>query len=334
MRRARQQLADVPIELPANPTRFTDQLRTFIRARNLSYSTEKTYVHWVLRFIRFHHKRHPKDMADKEVDEFLSHLAVSLHCSPATQKVALNALIFLYREFLKLPLSGLGFSRARKPSRIPTVFSHQEAMDIIGRLSGTHQLVVQLIYGTGMRINEVLRLRIKDVDFSMQQIIVRAGKGDKDRVTLLPDRLISPLKQQIDVALAVHRQDLSQGFGDVYMPNALAKKYNAKAPEWQYVFAAAQMSVDPRSENQIRRRHHILDRGVQKAVAHAMQQAKVYKKGNTHTFRHSFATRLLEVGYDIRTIQKLLGHADVKTTEIYTHVVKRGGFGVRSPLDL
>lgn len=333
MRQTQGQITDIPVRLPAQPVRFMDQFRAFIRARNLAYSTEKTYVHWVLRFIRFHHMRHPKEMGADQVNQFLSHLAVNLHCSPATQKVALNALVFLYREFLDQPLGELVFNRSHKVTRVPTVFSHQEAQAIINELNGLNQLAVQLIYGTGMRINEVLRLRIKDIDFAMRQIVVRAGKGAKDRVTLLPDSLITPLHHQIDVALALHQQDVAQGLGEVYMPYALARKYNSRAPEWQYVFAATQLSIDPRSVNKTQRRHHILDRGVQKSVAQAMRQAGVYKKGNTHTFRHSFATRLLEAGYDIRTIQKLLGHADVKTTEIYTHVVKRGGFGVRSPLD-
>ena len=331
---------DVPPSLPAAPSRFIDRLRMFIRSRNMAYATEKTYVHWVLSYIRFHGRKHPQRLSASHVDAFLSHLAVHKHCSPATQKTALNALVFLYREFLGLPLEGLNFTHSRKPQRVPVVFSHEEAQALIRHLEGVNQLVARLMYGAGLRINEALRLRVKDVDFAMQQITVRAGKGNKDRTTLLPDSLIEPLRLQIDVALARHRQDLADGYGEVYMPFALARKYpgQAKGPGWQYVFPAAQLSDDPRSRDDagqaVRRRHHVLDRSVQRAIAVAMREAGIHKHGSSHTLRHSFATRLLENGYDIRTIQKLLGHADVKTTEIYTHVVKKGGFGVRSPVDM
>ncbi|BAP13648.1 integron integrase [Alcanivorax sp. NBRC 101098] len=331
---------DVPPALPATPTRLMDRFRAFIRSRNMAYRTEKTYVHWVLRYIRFHGRLHPEQLKARDVDAFLTHLAVHKHCSPATQKTALNALVFLYREFLGQPLDALNFSYSRKPQRVPVVFSHAEAQALIGHLAGTNQLVARLIYGSGLRINEALRLRVKDVDFAMQQITVRGGKGNKDRTTLLPDSLITPLKLQIDTALATHRQDMADGLGEVYMPFALARKYpgQARSPAWQYVFPAAQLSVDPRATHDdgspVRRRHHVLDRTVQRAIMLAMRKAQIHKHGNSHTLRHSFATRLLENGYDIRTIQKLLGHADVKTTEIYTHVVKKGGFGVRSPVDM
>lgn len=330
---------DVAPSLPAEPVRFLDRLRAFMRTRNLAYATEKTYIHWVLRYIRFNGRQHPETLSARHVDAFLSHLALQRHCSPSTQKTALNALVFLYREFLQHPLDDLNFSYSHKAPRVPVVFSHEEATAIISNLSGTNKLVAQLIYGAGLRINEALRLRIKDVDFSMHQITVRAGKGNKDRVTLLPETLIQPLRLQIDTVLALHQQDIADGYGEAYMPFALAKKYpaQARAPAWQYVFAAAQLSDDPRNVDQtgnpVRRRHHVLDRTVQRAIAHAMRQAGIYKHGNSHTLRHSFATRLLESGYDIRTIQKLLGHADLKTTEVYTHVVKRGGFGVKSPVD-
>ncbi|MDX1803066.1 MAG: integron integrase [Alcanivorax sp.] len=331
---------DVPPSLPASPTRFIDRLRAFIRSRNLAYCTEKTYVQWVLRYIRFHGRRHPESLCANHVNAFLSYLAVQRNCSQATQKTALNALVFLYREFLGMPLEGLTFMPASKARRVPVVFSHDEAKAVIGHLSGNAQLVARLIYGSGLRISEVLRLRVKDIDFAMQQITVRSGKGGKDRTTLLPDTLCEPLKQQIALALALHQQDLANGNGEVYMPFALARKYAGQAcsPAWQYVFPASQLSDDPRSHDHrgkpVRRRHHILDRGVQRAIASAMREARIHKHGNSHTLRHSFATRLLENGYDIRTIQKLLGHADVKTTEIYTHVVKKGGFGVRSPVDM
>lgn len=327
---------DVPQAIPQKPVRLIDQLRALIRARNMAYRTEKTYVHWCLRFIRFHDRRHPKEMGAEEVDAFLSHLALT-HCSIGTQKTALNALVFLYRELLGMPLDNLQFVRARQHRRVPVVFSHEEAKAVIAALKGRNQLIVRLIYGTGMRINEVLRLRVKDIDFSMQQIVVRGGKGDKDRVTLLPDSLLTPLKLQIDSALALHRQDLTEGYGEVYMPFALARKYPSQAslPAWQYVFPSTKLSQDPRTpETPVLRRHHAQDRPIQRAIANAVARAGIHKKANSHTFRHSFATRLLENGYDIRTIQTLLGHSDVSTTEIYTHVVKKGGFGVRSPIDI
>lgn len=330
---------DVPPDVPANPTRFVDRLRAFIRSRNLAYRTEKTYLHWVLRYIRFHGKRHPESLGTEAVAAFLSHLAVQRRCSPSTQKTALNALVFLYREFLDQPLDDLNFTSARKAPRVPVVFSHQEATALIERLTGVHRLVARLLYGSGLRINEALRLRVKDVDFNMQQILVRSGKGGKDRVTLLPDVLFEPLRLQIDTALALHKRDLAQGHGEVYLPFALDRKHvgRGREPGWQYVFPARQLAVDPRSGDgsggPVLRRHHLLDRTVQRAITKAVREAGIRKQGNSHTLRHSFATRLLEAGYDIRTIQKLLGHADVRTTEIYTHVVKKGGFGVRSPVD-
>lgn len=330
---------DIPHALPAQPSRFMDRFREFIRSRNMAYSTEKTYVHWVLRYIRFHGRVHPETLSARDVDSFLSYLAVRRHCSASTQKVALNALVFLYDKFLGRPLGELNFSYSRRPVRVPVVFSHKEAQDLIAQLNGANKLVAQLIYGTGLRINEALRLRVKDIDFAMHQITVRSGKGDKDRMTLLPNSLVTPLQCQINLALALHQQDIAAGWGEVYLPFALARKYPkaGRSPAWQYVFAAAGLSRDPRTigsaASPILRRHHLLDRSVQRAIAVAMREVGIHKHGNSHTLRHSFATRLLEAGYDLRTIQQLLGHADVKTTEIYTHVVKRGGLGVRSPLD-
>lgn len=324
---------DIPPSLPARPVKLMDQLRAFIRAKNLSYSTEKTYVLWIKRYIYYHDKKHPKDLGAKHVSEFLNDLAVARHCSVSTQRTALNALIFLYNQFYRRDLKSVDFIRAKNKVRIPVVFSHEEALAIIDRLEGDAQLVALLIYGTGMRINEVLRLRVKDIDFSMQEIFIRNGKGSKDRVTLLPDSLIARLESQINCALAMHQRDLESGYGEVYLPNALSRKYPnaAKDPAWQYLFPARLMSLDPRS--QLKRRHHVLDRTIQKHIRKAIVAVGVRKQANSHTFRHSFATRLLERGYDIRTIQKLLGHSDVKTTEIYTHVVKKGGFGVNSPID-
>jgi len=324
---------DIPTPIPAQPTRFLDKVRAFIRLRGMAYKTEKTYLFWIKRFIRFHGLQHPEVLGSKEVEAFLSHLVLQVNVSASTQRVALNALVFLYREFLGQPLDDLNFEHSRKPVKLPTVFSAEEARSVIRNLSGDYKLVAMLLYGSGLRINEALRLRVKDVDFDMQQLIVRSGKGAKDRITLLPDRLVEPLKQQIDSALHQHQADLLKGSGSVYLPAGLARKYpNAsQEPGWQYIFPALELSRDPRSG--IRRRHHLLDRTVQKHFRRAIQAAGIRKLAGSHTFRHSFATRLLEAGYDLRTIQKLLGHSDLRTTEIYTHVVRKGGFGVRSPVD-
>ncbi|NWO04642.1 MAG: integron integrase [Alteromonadaceae bacterium] len=326
-------ILDVPPKLPDNPTRFMDQLRALIRSRNLAYKTEQTYCLWIKRFIRFHGLRHPSTCSEKEVEEFLSHLAVQRNNSVSTQRTALNALVFLFREFLGQPLEDLSFEMARRPTRLPTVLTHDEAKAVINHLEDPHQLVARLMYGSGLRINEALRLRVKDVDFGMQQIIVRSGKGNKDRTTLLPDSLLEPLKLQIEACLIQHKQDLASGHGEVYMPFSLNRKYpsEGKEPAWQYLFPASRLSKDPRSN--VFRRHHLLDRSVQRAIKMALRSAGIYKQASSHALRHSFATRLLEAGYDIRTIQKLLGHSDVRTTEIYTHVVRKGGFGVRSPVD-
>ncbi len=326
-------ILDVPPKLPDNPTRFMDRLRVLIRSRNMAYKTEQTYCHWIRRFIRFHGMKHPSACSTADVEQFLSHLAVQRNNSVSTQRTALNAIVFLFREFLQQPLDELSFEMARKPQRLPTVFTHDEARAVIGHLHGETQLVARLMYGAGLRINEALRLRVKDMDFGMQQIIVRSGKGNKDRTTLLPDSLVEPLTLQVEGCLALHRKDLAEGYGEVYMPSALDRKYPGagRDPAWQYLFPAAKLSKDPRSN--LLRRHHLLDRTVQRAISAAIRAAGIHKQANSHALRHSFATRLLEAGYDIRTIQKLLGHADVRTTEIYTHVVRKGGFGVRSPID-
>lgn len=324
---------DIPAPIPAKPTRFLDQLRSFIRSRNLAYKTEKTYVAWIKRYIRFNGLRHPSELGSVEVEAFLSHLAVHGNASVNTQRTALNALVFLYREFLGEKLEELDFKLAGKARRLPTVFSPTEVKAVIDNLTDEYQLLAKLMYGSGLRISESIRLRVKDIDFGMQQLIVRSGKGDKDRITLLPGSLIEPLRSQIRRTLRQHESDLEGGYGRVYLPNALEKKYPNAATEaaWQYVFPARELSVDPRSG--VRRRHHMMDRTVQKAIKQAITAAGIRKKANSHVFRHSFATQLLEAGYDIRTIQKLLGHSDVRTTEIYTHVVRGGGFGVRSPVD-
>lgn len=327
-------MEDIPQPIPDNATRFLDQLRAHIRTQGLALKTEKTYVHWVVRYIRFHHLQHPERLGPAEVEAFLSHLSLRRNVSQATQRTALNALVFLYDRFLNQPLGKLSWRGANANKRIPTVFTHHEAMSVITQLPSPYALMARLMYGSGLRISECARLRINDIDFEMGTIVVRDGKGNKDRTTVLPESIRLQLRAQIESALAQHKKDLLDGYGRVYLPNALARKYPSAEtePGWQYVFPAPRLAIDPRSN--ISRRHHVLDRSVQKHVKQAIRVAGIMKKAGCHTFRHSFATRLLEQGYDIRTIQTLLGHSDVSTTQIYTHVVKRGALGVRSPMDL
>ncbi len=322
---------DIPVPLDAKSTRFIPRLRIFIRAKGLAYSTEKTYLHWVKRYIYHHQYKHPDQMGAKEIEDFLTHLAIHHNTAKATQDIAFNALIFLYREFLKVEIRDLDIVRSKKSVKIPVVFTHDEAKLVISKLSSPSKLIAELMYGSGLRINEALRLRVKDIDFGMNTIVVRSGKGNKDRRTLLPNSVIEDLRAQIQEVTALHQYDMAAGFGEVYMPNALAKKYpNAgKSLGWQYLFPASKRSKDPRS-NAIRR-HHLHDSVVRKAVRNAVKESNINKQASCHTFRHSFATRLLQKNYDIRTIQELMGHSDVRTTEIYTHVVQRRG--VLSPMD-
>jgi len=324
---------DIPVPIPKKPHRFTDRFRAFIRARNLAYKTEKTYVSWVLRYIRFHNLSKPEIVGVNGIKPFLNYLALERSVTPNTQRTALNALIFLYREFLGFSTENIQFNHARKNQRIPVVFTHTEATAVIDRLSNPYKLVAKLIYGSGLRLNEALRLRILDIDFGMNIINVRNGKGRKDRTTLLPSSIIEDLQNQMNFVNSQHDIDSSNGVGEVYLPAALAVKYKnaGKQKKWQYLFPAKSISKDPRSG--IQRRHHIYDAAVQRKFKVAIQEAKINKHACTHVFRHSFATRLLENGYDLRTIQELLGHSDIRTTEIYTHIVKRGGKGVLSPLD-
>ena len=318
----------------ASQPKLLDQVRDRIRRKGYSIRTEKSYAHWIRRFILFHDKRHPKDMGAAEVEAFLTSLAVEAGVAAATQNLALSAILFLYREVLELPLPWLdGIERAKKPARLPTVLTQAEVAAVLGRLDGTAALMLRLLYGTGMRLMECARLRVKDVDFSMRQITVRDGKGGKDRVTMLPDVLAEPLRAQLAAAKALHEADLAQGLGSVWLPDALARKYPAapKAWGWQYVFPARGISVDPRGGE--RRRHHVDEKMLQRAIRRAAQEAGIAKPVSPHTLRHSFATHLLESGSDIRTVQELLGHADVSTTMIYTHVLNKGGHGVTSPLD-
>lgn len=314
--------------------RLLDQMRERIRLKHYSIRTEHVYCEWVKRFIRFHQYRHPQDMGAAEVEAFLTELAVKRNVSASTQNQALSALLFLYKEVLALDLPWLAdVVRAKKPQRLPVVLSIEEVRRILAALDGELWLVCSLLYGTGMRLMEVLRLRVKDVDFARNEILIRDGKGMKDRVTMLPMRLAEPLRRHLAVVRATHRAELEQGRGDVWLPFALARKY-PKAPlewGWQYVFPASGLSVDPRSGAV--RRHHLDEKRVQRNFKRAAREAGIVKQVSPHTLRHCFATHLLESGQDIRTVQELLGHSDVKTTMIYTHVLNRGGLAVLSPLD-
>ncbi|WP_425427287.1 integron integrase [Thauera linaloolentis] len=320
--------------LPPAP-RLLDVVRDRIRLKHYSLRTEQAYVGWIRRYIIYHGKSHPRDMGKAEVEAFLTALAVERDVSAATQSQALAAILFLYREVLEQPLPWLDeVTRAKRPARLPSVLSVEEMGRLLGAVDDVSmELVVRLLYGTGMRLLEGLRLRVKDVDFSQGRIMVRDGKGGKDRVTVLPVRLMEPLHAQVVLVTALHRADLLAGRGEVWLPNALAVKYPeaARSLGWQYVFPADGFSADPRSGAV--RRHHLDERRVQRAVKCAAALAGIVKPVSPHTLRHSFATHLLEGGYDIRTVQELLGHADVKTTMIYTHVLNRGGVGVVSPLD-
>ena len=314
---------------------FLEQVRQVILCKHYSIKTEHTYLRWINNFIHFHNKRHPQDMGADEVGAYLNHLAIDRCVAPATQRTALNALVFLYREVLKRPIEeAISFTYANKAPRIPTVFSHQEASAVLAQLKGRHYVMAALLYGAGLRVMECVRLRIKDVDFNVKQLVVRNGKGNKDRVTPLPEKIIPHLQKAIEHAQQLHTYDLAEGCGEVYLPYALHRKYPNAATElaWQYVFPAGHRAVDPRSE--VIRRHHIGEQSLQRAVKGAIKRSGIHKQASCHTFRHSFATRLLEMNYDIRTVQTLLGHADVKTTEIYTHVVGRGALAVTSPLDI
>ena len=315
------------------PKKLLDQVRDTLRLKHYSYRTEQAYVGWITRYVLFHHKRHPAEMGAPEVEAFLTHLAVRENVAASTQNQALSALLFLYRDVLNQDLGSIDALRAKKSKRLPTVLTKEEARRVIGHLSGTHQLMAKLLYGSGLRLMECLRLRVKDLDFDYRTITVRDGKGAEDRVTMLPESLIAPLQEHLRQVKCLHKEDLAQGHGSVYLPYALERKYPNAEREWgwQYVFPSAQLSVDPRSG--VTRRHHLDESGLQKAVRQAAQRAGITKPVSPHTFRHSFATHLLENGYDIRTVQELLGHKDVKTAMIYTHVLNRGGLAVRSPLD-
>ena len=328
---------ETPISVTASPPaarRLLDSVRDVIRLKHYSLRTEETYVHWIRRFIYFHGKRHPRELGGAEVTAFLNHLVASRDVAAATQNQALAALLFLYREVLATPLAWLdGVERAKRPARVPTVLSRAEVSALLAGMTGTKWLMAALLYGAGLRLRERLTLRVKDVEFDYRQIVVRQGKGAKDRRTLLPAQVIEPLQAHLERARALHSRDLDAGYGEVELPHALARKYPNAGRQWgwQFAFPSHKFSVDPRSG--VIRRHHVYENYVIRGVKLATAQARIAKPVSCHTLRHSFATHLLEDGYDIRTVQELLGHASVETTMIYTHVMNKGGRGVRSPLE-
>lgn len=324
---------DIRPAIVAGSNRFLDKVRQNMRDKGYAYQTEKTYLHWIKRFILFHKKQHPDLMDESHINAFLSDLGTQRFCSPATQRVALNALVFLFRQFMQKDIEKLDFEKARIRRRLPVVLTHAEVQQILSHLTGTYHLMVSLLYGSGLRQNELLNLRVKDLDFELGTLTVRSGKGDKDRTTLLPQSLHEPLLAQIAKVQKLHIRDTEDGFGEVHMPYALAKKYAGAARElgWQFIFPSTTIGTCPRTG--VLRRHHLHPTALRKHVSRARRQANITKHVKCHTFRHSFATRLLQNGYDLRTIQKLLGHTDVTTTEIYTHVLNKGAMGVISPID-
>jgi integron integrase len=317
----------------ANENIFT-QLRNCIRTKHLSIRTEEAYCTWVKRYIQFHQNKDPRSMRESHIEEYLTALAVEEQVSASTQNQALNAILFLYREVLHIEIGVLrDVTRAKRTPRIPVVFSKEEIHSILHNLHGTMWLICALLYGSGMRLLECLRLRVKDIDFFRKQIVVREGKGEKDRITLLPSALITHLERQCAKVKILHQEDKSEGYGDVFLPDAIRKKFPRAAKEfsWQYLFPASKRSMDPATG--ALQRHHLDESSVQRAFKIAMQKSEIRKVGTVHSLRHSFATHTLESGYDIRVVQELLGHKDVRTTQIYTHVMDKKGLSVKSPLD-
>lgn len=317
------------------PKKLLDQYRDALRLKHYSPHTEKTYLLWAKSYILFHNKRHPKEMGLTEIGQFLSHLANEKKISASTQNQVLSSILFLYRHVLHIDLDEKSLTEFRPPQvkSIPVVLSKDEVKSVIANMAGIYKIIAQILYGGGLRVMEAMRLRVKDIDFSNHQMIVRDGKGGNDRSTILPDSVMESLRIHLEQVKITHQKDLAKGFGSVYMPFALERKYPGASKEWiwQYVFPATTLFKE--AETGITRRHHLHETAVQKAVKEAAHLAKIDKHVTPHTFRHSFATHLLQNGYDIRTIQELLGHKDVKTTMIYTHVLQRGGLAVRSPLD-
>jgi len=315
-------------------TKLLTLLRTEIRRRNYSYKTEQAYCNWIIRYVKFHKLTHPRELNEKDIVDFLNYLAVNRNVAASTQNQALCAIIFLYKHVLNLPLHKLeNFKRAKKYKTLPVVLTENETKRILFYMEGIPSLIVRLMYGSGLRISEALRLRNKDLDFGYRQIIVRSGKGAKDRITMMPEKLVQSLKSQVLLCQKVHKKDLANGMGRTLLPGALSVKYPNADREfgWQYLFPSRNRQKDPRTG--FVHRHHISETTVQRAIKIAVTKASLKKNVTSHTFRHSFATHLLRSGYDIRTVQELLGHQNVETTMIYTHVLNRGGFGVKSPLD-
>ena len=314
--------------------KLLDRVRNEIKVRHYSLRTEKSYIGWIKRFILFNNKKHPLDMGADEIRDFVNHLAVKANVSASTQNQALQAILFLYKDILKIEVGWINeIERVARTKHIPVVFSKSEAKLVLENMDGVVRLVASLLYGGGLRLNECLRLRIKDIDFDYKQIVIRDGKGEKDRRTTLPEKLIPALQAQIKHVKKIHTADLKENKGETVLPYALRKKYiNAsKDFSWQFLFPSGNFAVDEESKK--RYRYHVHSSTVQKAIKESLKKCEITKPGSPHTFRHSFATHLLEAGYDIRTVQELLGHKDVRTTMIYTHVLNKGGMGVRSPLD-
>ena len=316
-------------------SKLLDRVRAVLRTRHYSFRTEKTYIEWILQYIRFHNIKHPNEMGAAEIEAFLTYLAVERSVAASTQNQALAALLFLYREVLGVDLPWLEkFTPAKKSKHLPVVLTKDEVKKILGHLKGTNWLIANLLYGAGLRLQEALRLRVKDLDFGFRQIVVRDGKGAKDRFTVLPTTLIEPLQGQLKTAEKLHEHDLRLGLGKVYMPFALSRKYSKAATEWgwQYVFPSKSLSTDPRSGAIARQ--HVSPSSLQKVFKEAVRKSRISKNASPHSLRHSFATHLLQDGYDIRTIQDLLGHKELTTTMIYTHVLNQNRLGVRSPADV
>jgi len=325
---------DESVRFRSTAPRLMDQVRETLRFYHYAYNTEKSYIDWILRFIHFNGKKHPRDMGKYEIERFLSHLAVNRNVAASTQNQAFNAIMFLYKKVLDIPMDlDIRARRSNKAKRLPTVLSKEEAKSLLCCMSGTAKILAGLMYGSGLRSLEVVRLRIHDIDFDNNQIYVRDAKGGKDRTTIFPDTLHQPIRNQIETVKKLHDKDLAEGYGEVYLPAALDRKYSKANISfgWQYLFPSKVRSTDPRSGKV--RRHHLDKSALQKAVATARNKAKITKRMSPHTLRHSFATHLLENGENIRVLQVLLGHNDVKTTEIYTHVMQKNHDKIKSPLD-
>jgi integron integrase len=324
----------LPAPAKQSKPKLLDQVRQLMRLRHYGLRTEEAYVGWIRRYILFHGKRHPNELNEKDVSDFLSSLAINGRVAASTQNQALNAPLFLYKEVLRSELGFVGHAlRVKRPPKMPVVLSPGEVRAVLSQMDGQYRLMAQLLYGSGLRLLECLRLRVKDVDLHYLHITLRDPKGGRDRKTMLPVSLAAPLREHLDKVKARHRQDLAEGFGNVHLPGELERKLPSASREWawQYVFPAERRSIDPRTG--IERRHHVNEKNLQNAVKTAVRKARLSKAASCHTLRHSFATHLLENGYDIRTVQELLGHKDVSTTMIYTHVLNRPGIGVKSPLD-